>query len=446
MSVAIPFMKSKIKFSDLNREIEATDYSLNILEHSIKNKIPLLHECGGNGQCTTCRIRILDGAKNISPPTKLETVLQDKRGWDPSIRLGCQTKLLKNSATIERLIWTNAEISNIQLETIPYGIGEERDLVILFCDMRNFTPLADQHSNFDLAHMLNRFFTVLGDPIYMNNGIIYQYAGDEIVALFGAGGGDNSKNCLDAIRAALGMQYAIQRLNRWELQEFETELDIGIGIHFGRAFVGNVGHPRHKQFAVIGDTVNVTSRIQSQNKELKTKILASESFFKNIPQDVLVTGLKSVVHLKGKDQQFLVYEILGFEHADTSLEVQRTLNELLKNEEEFAKRFYDNLFEKAPSVKKLFTNNMIDQGKMLTHMLRGIIYSLSRPGHLVMGLSSLGRQHLEYGVKSSHYVIIKDLLLETIKEELGELYTDKVYNAWKEAIDLIISYMNPEMK
>ncbi len=442
MSISIPFMKSKIRFSDLNREIEATDYSLSVLEHSIKNKVPLLHECGGHGLCTTCRIRVLDGINNLTPPTKLETNLQNNRGWDPSVRLGCQTRLLKSNATIERLIWTNAEISNIQLETIPYGIGEERDLIILFCDMRNFTKLADHHSNFDLAHMLNRFFTVLGDPVFMNNGIIYQYAGDEIVALFGAGGGNNSKNAMDAVRAALGMVYAIQRLNKWELREFEAEMDVGIGIHFGRAFVGNIGHPRHKQFAVIGDVVNVTSRIQAQNKELKTKILASEAFFNILPENSIVTGLKSVVHLKGKDQRFLVHEIVEFRHSDINLEVQRTLNELLKNEEEFASRFYEKLFAKAPSVKKLFTKNMIDQGKMLTHMLRGIIYSLSRPEYLALGLQTLGKQHQEYGVKNEHYDLIKEILLEAIGEELGELHTENVKKAWEEAVSLIIQHMN----
>ena len=158
-----------------------------------------------------------------------------KRNWDPSIRLACQARA-RGEVAIQRLVWTSAEISQLQLETIPVGQGEERPLAFLFCDLRNFTKLAENHPNFDLAHMLNRLFTILGDPILMNNGIIYQYAGDEIIGLFGTGGGQEDKVCYDAIRAGLGMLYAVERLNKIELKDFSAEFQIGVGIHFGKAF------------------------------------------------------------------------------------------------------------------------------------------------------------------------------------------------------------------
>ncbi len=432
-----------IRYCDINRVVDANDPETSLLEISIANKIPHLHECGGNGMCTTCRIRVIEGSENLNPLTRQEEEFRKKRNWDPSIRLACQAKLMKENVSIERLVWTNAEVSNLQLETIPFGIGDERELVFLFCDMRNFTPLADKHSNFDLAHMLNRFFTVLGDPICMNNGIIYQYAGDEIIALFGTGGGNKSKICMDAIRAALGMNYAIQRLNKWEFKDFETEIKIGIGLHYGRAFVGNIGHPRHKQFAVIGDPVNVTSRIQAQNKEYGSRILASQSVMDHIPEDKLKIGFRSDVKLRGKEIKIPVYEILGFVETDTNLEVQATLDQLLRNEEQFAELFYEKVFQQAPQVRTLFQNNMLEQGRMLTHMLRGIINSLSRPEHLMLNLKSLGRQHVNYGVKHEHYLMIKEILLESIAEQLGEDYTDRSRQAWIEALDLIIETMEP---
>jgi class 3 adenylate cyclase/hemoglobin-like flavoprotein len=354
-----------------------------------------------------------------------------------------KTWIEQESVSIERLVWTSAEVSNLQLETIPFGIGEERELAFLFCDMRNFTPWANQHSNFDLAHMLNRFFTALGDPVFKNNGIIYQYAGDEIVALFGAGGGSGAKMCMDAVRAALGMLYAVERLNKWELKDFETEFKIGIGLHFGRAFIGNIGHPRHKQFAVIGDPVNVTSRIQAQNKVLNTILLASENFYNNIPENTLEIGLKSLVPLKGKEELFPVYEVVGFATPDTNLSVQSSLDILLKNEEIFAQKFYDNLFKKAPQVRELFQKNMQEQGRMLTHMLRGIVYTLSRPDYLKLGLKSLGRQHKQYGVKHHHFPLVRDVLLATIEEQLGiEVYSPEIKQAWTLAINRIIEEMD----
>ncbi|UZR97811.1 adenylate/guanylate cyclase domain-containing protein [Chondrinema litorale] len=435
-------VKSTIRYCDLNREVSVEKPGLSILEYSIINKIPHLHECGGHGLCTTCRIRVIDGAENLSSPTKQEIETAKKRNWDPSIRLGCQTKLKHNQVALERLLWTSAEISNLQLETIPFGIGDELELAFLFCDMRNFTPLANQHSNFDLAHMLNRFFSTLGDPVFMNNGIIYQYAGDEIVALFGTDKCSKTKMCSNAARAALGMLYALERLNKWELKEFNANFEVGIGLHFGKAFVGNIGHSRHKQFAVIGDSVNVTSRIQGKNKELKTNLLASESFYKNLPEGIFDIGKISTEALKGKDELIAVYEILRYTNPDVSFGVQSTLNVLLKNEEHFATNFYAKVFERAPSVKKLFQENMTEQGKMLTHMLRGIIYGLSRPEHLKLGLRSLGEQHKLYGVKHEHYLLIKEIIYESIQEELGAAFTPDIAKAWDTALDIIIDAMD----
>jgi class 3 adenylate cyclase len=432
--------KLSIKYCSIDRTVDVEDPLDSILDISIHNKIPHLHECGGNGICTTCRIRILDGFNALSRPTSKEVEMAGKRNWDPSIRLACQTRV-RGEVSIQRLVWTSSEISQLQLETVPVGKGEERPLALLFCDLRDFTNLAEKHSNFDLAHMLNRFFTILGDPILMNNGIIYQYAGDEIIGLFGTSGGDPEKISFDAIRAALGMLYAVERLNKLELKDFNTEFKVGIGIHFGKAFVGQVGHPKHRQFAVIGDPVNVTSRIESLNKDLNTTLLVSDQFLSNFPDNMLKVGISSTVKLKGKESDIKVHEVLDFVEPDTNLEVQATLDLLLKNEDRFASNFYKRLFEKAPEVKELFTRNMLDQGRMLTHMLGGIIYSLSRPEYLILGLKSLGRQHKGYGVHKEHYPIVKEALLETIEDELGEACTHKVRYAWQSALDLVVQSM-----
>ena len=432
--------KLSIKYCSIDRTVDVEDPLDSILDSSIHNKIPHLHECGGNGICTTCRIRILDGFNSLTRPTAKEVEMARKRNWDPSIRLACQTRV-RGEVSIQRLVWTSSEISQLQLETVPVGKGEERPLALLFCDLRDFTNLAEKHSNFDLAHMLNRFFTILGDPILMNNGVIYQYAGDEIIGLFGTSGGDPEKISFDTIRAALGMLYAVERLNKLELKDFNTEFKVGIGIHFGKAFVGQVGHPKHRQFAVIGDPVNVTSRIESLNKDLNTTLLVSDQFLSNFPDNVLKVGLSSTVKLKGKETDIKVHEVLDFVEPDTNLEVQATLDLLLKNEDRFASNFYNRLFEKAPQVKDLFTRNMVDQGRMLTHMLGGIIYSLSRPEYLILGLKSLGRQHKGYGVQKEHYPIVKEVLLETIEDELGDACTHKVRFAWQSALDLVTQSM-----
>ncbi|MBX2815007.1 MAG: 2Fe-2S iron-sulfur cluster binding domain-containing protein [Saprospiraceae bacterium] len=412
-----------------------------ILQHSISEKIAHLHECGGNGVCTTCRVRVHEGFDQLSEPTSLEATIKEERQWDHNVRLGCQAKLLGGPVTVERLIWSNSESAHLQTEKLNVGMGEERDLTILICDMRNFTPMAEKQLNFDLAHILNLFFNALGDPIFMNNGMIYQYAGDEIIALFGVGGDDATKSCQDAVRAALSMQHAIARLNHWHLKEFDIELEIGIGIHHGKTFVGNIGHDRFKQFAVIGDTVNVASRIQGQNKNMGTKLLVSEAVLHGVPVDALQLGKEQLVELKGKEAPTHIYEVKGYETDQAQYLVQLSITDLLQDEPRFSDIFYQHVFSLAPEVRALFPENMAAQGTMLTHMLRGIVNSMSRPQHLQLGLKNLGTQHASYGVQSAHYPVVKQAFLLTIEEILDGEEDERMKRAWSSVLDMVTNMM-----
>ena len=433
-------MSARVFYSSINQEITVEENVCSILDASIEHQIPHLHECGGHGRCSTCRVRILEGMDNLSKKTQLEEAMTRNRNWDPSIRLGCQA-FIKGDIKIQRLIWSSAEVNKLQIETAPEGKAEERPIAIIFCDLRNFTRLSSNNSNFDIAWFLNRFYTELGDPILMNNGIIYQYVGDEIVGVFGTAGGGRQKNCTDAVRAAIGMQYAMERLNKIELKDFNIKLEMGIGVHFGLAYVGHLGHPTFRQFSVVGDPVNVASRVQDYTKTSETRILISESVYNNTVKEELHIGKHFDSQFKGKERSFQLYELLGFHQMDLQLELQASLHLLLKDEDRFSEIFYDKVFEKAPQVRSLFRNNMRDQGRLLTHMLSGIVYSLSRPEHLVMGLKRLGKNHDRYGVKEDHYPVIKEVMLETIPEVLGDFFTPRINEAWGQALDFVVATM-----
>ncbi|RIV49083.1 hypothetical protein D2V93_14840 [Flagellimonas taeanensis] len=433
-------MTHTITYAAINRQVESTSLTDTLLDISIKNKIPHLHECGGNGFCTTCRVRILDGVQNLSPKTEFEKSSCHARKWDPSIRLACQARPT-GDVTVQRLIWSSGEVNNLQKELVPTGRAEERPIAILFCDIRNFTNLSSHNLNFDIAYMLNKFYTALGEPILMNNGVIYQYVGDEIVGVFGTTGGTAKKNCEDAIRAALGMQYALDALNRSDLKDIEIKLKSGIGINFGNAFIGHLGHPTHKQFSVIGDPVNVASRIQNETKATNTNILISDTVYENVDKDSVVVGQNFLNKLAGKDNPLNLYELIGFKATDLQLELQSSMNLMLADEERFAKIFYDKVFALAPFVRALFRNNMTDQGRLLTHMLGGIVYSLSRPEHLKRGLEKLGQSHVHYGVKEEYYPVVKQSMIETIDEVLGQNKTSRTLEAWNTALDFVIDTM-----
>jgi class 3 adenylate cyclase/ferredoxin/hemoglobin-like flavoprotein len=437
-------MKMRIHYVGINQEVTLDEDYCSILDASIENKIPHLHECGGNGKCSTCRVRVIEGAENLSARTQIELDMTRSRKWDPTIRLACQC-YVKGDVKIQRLIWSSAEVNRLQKETAPEGKAEERPIAILFCDLRNFTALSAQNATFDIAYFLNRFYTALGDPILLNNGIIYQYVGDEIVGVFGTAGGTREKNCMDAIRAAMGMQYALDRLNKIELKDFDVKLQIGIGINFGLAYVGHLGHPTHRQFSVVGDPVNVASRIQGQTKILGASILLSKSVHKSAIQDVLHFGREFSVALAGKEETATLYELKGFSKMDLQLELQASLHLLLQNEDDFSALFYEKVFKKAPFVRRLFKNNLRDQGRLLTHMLGGIVYSLARPEHLLMGLKKLGQNHVRYGVKPEFYPVVKEAMLETIPEVLGEFYKPAINEAWEAALDFVIDAMKGGM-
>lgn len=433
-------MKASVQYVSINREVIVEDSSCSLLDASIENKIPHLHECGGNGKCTTCRVRIIEGARNLTPKTMVEVEMSKSRRWDPSIRLACQC-YIRGDLKVQRLIWSSAEINKIQKETVPEGKAEVRPLAILFCDLRNFTRLSEENPSFDVAYFLNNFYTALGDPILHNNGIIYQYVGDEIVGVFGTAGGNRKKNCMDAIRAALGMQYALERLNKIQLKQFNVKLELGIGINFGMAYVGHLGHPTHRQFSIIGDPVNVASRIEGHTKILEKSILISRSVYDCAEKDLLEIKGEYEIELSGKIDKTTIYELIGYRGMDLQLELQSSINLLLEDEDKFGSIFYDKVFRKAPQVQKLFKTNMVEQGRLLAHMLNGIVYALARPEYLKMGLRKLGESHLTYGVKAEYYPVVKEAILETIPEVIGDYYTTETGTAWSQAMDFVIDIM-----
>ena len=389
------------------------------------------------------RLTVLpQGSQNLNPPSPVEIATSKTRKWDPTIRLACQA-YPAGDVKIQRLVWSSAEVNKLQKELAPEGKAEERKIAILFCDLRNFTSLSTQNLNFDLAFMLNRFYTALGDPILMNNGIIYQYVGDEIIGVFGTTGGSPEKICMDAIRAGIGMEYAMRRLNKIELKDLGVTLESGIGINYGSVFLGHLGHPTHRQFSVIGDPVNVASRIQDHTKVSGTQVLISDSTLQEVDIAGLRIGKTLEADLKGKEEHVVVHELLGFKEMDLQLELQASVHVLLKEEDDFAKRFYEKVFAIAPFVRELFKKSMLDQGRLLTHMIGGIVYALSRPSYLSLGLKKLGFDHLKYGVKAEYYPVVKTAMLDTIEETLekeGEM-GECTMEAWEKAMDFIIDIM-----
>jgi len=422
-----------------DRAISVSDPSMTILDVSIAHKIPHVRECGGHGRCTTCRVRVCDGNHNVSARTPREVEVADALRWDEFTRLACQTRVV-GDVTLERLIKSSADVSRLQVEEASVAPSEERTLAVLFCDIREFTPFVDTHLAYDVVHILNRFFKAVGDAILVNNGVIYQYVGDQIIGLFGVGGDPPDKSCFDAIRSGLGMLAALSELNAELSAEFGTALEIGIGAHFGPLIVGMMGHPDHRQFTVIGDAMNLASRIEGANKTLGTRFLMSEALFLQVPQ-APVTVRRAQAVLKGKQGTFQLVEVIGFAAPDSALLVQSTIGVLLQHQKRFTRDLYRRLFALAPTAEGLFRGDMESQGQMLSHMMQFLVHAMSRPEIMTLGLRDLGRRHDGYGVASEYYPAFRQAFVESARGVLGEKHTPQIEKAWADTIDMIIEAM-----
>jgi hemoglobin-like flavoprotein len=276
--------------------------------------------------------------------------------------------------------------------------------------------------------MLNRYFTAAAEPVLNNNGFIDKYIGDGILAVFGTRDESPGTACRNAVRAALGMVEAVRRRGPTFEREFNMPLRIGIGIHFGTVILGRVGHPGKRQITVIGDAVNTASRVERMTKPLGVPILLSDSVVAQIP-GALQLGPPTEAPLKGKAAATVLYPCLGFVEPDTIFLVQSSFARIAERAEEFAPRFYANLFEVHPELRPLFRDDMAAQTKMFMYILSSAVRGLNRMQEMVGGLRAPGKRHAGYGVKRADYDEALSALIRTLKEFLADEFTVELNHA-----------------
>jgi adenylate cyclase len=159
--------------------------------------------------------------------------------------------------------------------------GEERQLAILFCDIRSFTTLAEGLSSVAVVESLNRYFETMVDVVMTYQGIVDKYIGDAIMAFFGAPAPD-AEAPEHAVSAALSMLEQLSAFNRWQAEHERPEFKVGIGINFGPVTIGNIGSERKMDYTVIGDMVNLASRIEGLTKVYGEPLIVSESVYRHI--------------------------------------------------------------------------------------------------------------------------------------------------------------------
>ena len=138
-------------------------------------------------------------------------------------------------------------------------LAQERDLTIMFCDLVSFTTLCENMAPAQVAHLLNQFFTKMAEDIFELEGTLDKFMGDAILAVFGAPF-PQPDHADRAVQAALAMRASLAAMNA---EPGARQLSMRIAIHSGRATTGDIGSPRRREFTVLGDVVNTTSRLES---------------------------------------------------------------------------------------------------------------------------------------------------------------------------------------
>jgi class 3 adenylate cyclase/hemoglobin-like flavoprotein len=430
---------ARVHYQDFGaRSVEVTAEGLSLLDVSLSAGLPHFHQCNRQARCSTCRVRVLDGAQNLSARLGEELQIATERGWSDDIRLGCQARVL-GDVTIERLVREADSAAAMFSAAAPLRRGEEKQVAIMFCDMRDFTRFAARHLPHDVIHILNRFLLAVCEPVLANRGYLDKYLGDGFLAVFGLDGADPRSCCLDAVRAALRMPQRVAELNRSLSAAFDVTLDFGVGLHFGEVVVGDTGHPLKTQFAVLGDTVNVASRIEGFNKRFGTRVLASSRLISHLDSSVK-TGLRRRVKIANRWE--ILHEITSLADRDRHWLVQRSFDRIRADAHRFGQLFYEALFRDHAEIETLFARtDMARMREKLLQMLEVAVRRIDDLDSLAAQLGELGERHAGYGVRPELYAEARRAFASALDGFFGDEATPELHAGWREMLEGITERM-----
>ncbi|NOE17928.1 2Fe-2S iron-sulfur cluster binding domain-containing protein [Ruegeria atlantica] len=264
---------------------------MTLLEISQVNGVPHAALCGGKGRCTTCRVIVEDGSDALPPPGDVEARSLAAVGASPQTRLACQIRPTEPTTVFRVFRPDGGRIRGHASQ------GQERQLAVLFLDMRSFTARTTGQLPYDIVFLLNRFFDAVVPAITKEGGVVDKYMGDGLLAVFEKPNAAASARA--GLQAAIDISHALDEFNAQLEAEGSPGIRIGMGLHLGDLVVGEIGAAGHASKTIIGDAVNVASRLESETKALKVELLVSQELLKAagvvVPQnDIRLFQLRGV--------------------------------------------------------------------------------------------------------------------------------------------------------
>lgn len=279
LALLVPVVRSvrraagaKVQVTYRGGPVVRTPLGPTLLEISRMHDVPHASVCGGRARCSTCRVGVESGLADLPPPSSAEAMTLASIKAAPHVRLACQLRPCE-PITITRLV---SPPTSVKGRARPPGDaqGVERNLAVLFLDVRGFTRISESRLPYDVVFILNRLFAEVGEAIHGQGGVIDKYMGDGLMALFGAADGEEA-GCRQALRAARDIDLALDRLNDEIMDEIGAPLRIGIGIDVGPLVVGHIGHAHSGSVTVIGSTVNAASRLEALTKDKGCQLIVA---------------------------------------------------------------------------------------------------------------------------------------------------------------------------
>ncbi|WP_425403854.1 adenylate/guanylate cyclase domain-containing protein [Hwanghaeella sp.] len=236
--------------------------------------IPHASVCGGRGRCTTCRVRILKGGDALPEPGGIEARALARIEAPPELRLACQIRPDADISVVPLLPPRATADQGRQ----PGGLeGLERQITIVFIDLRGSTKLGETKLPYDVLFILNQFFAEMTKALHETRGHYSQFTGDGLMAIYGLNSPKPEDGARDALAGAAAMLKRIEALNASLESELPFPLQIGIGINDGEAIVGAMGPPSAQTVTAIGDSVNSAARLEALCKEHGKPLVIAKS-------------------------------------------------------------------------------------------------------------------------------------------------------------------------
>lgn len=198
--------------------------------------------------------------------------------------------------------------------------GQAKDVAVFFSDIRGFTAFSEMHAPEQVVEMLNEYFEVMVKIISDNHGVVDKFIGDAIMAVWGAPH-SSGRDVQNAVKACLEMRQALNELNDKRIERGQQPLMIGMGLHAGTVISGTIGSHERMEYTIIGDTVNMASRIEASTKAFGADLLISESV-RALVGDEFIVELAGAAEVKGKSEPLSLYKVKGFVDPQSGVPIE----------------------------------------------------------------------------------------------------------------------------